>query len=155
MMRWRMYSDIDLIQDALTLLSRMYFSSSLRKTFSSLVRSRLPLMDFTSFQFYAVSGGIVFSETVPVPKKINRSGFAFSGVRGHSPLQTHLLPFYREGKWSVNVDVWEHIQCLVFFLQISWRFAGSGSLRGVIFEPITPYPAIVFCFCTVGISKRK
>lgn len=44
--------------------------------------------------------------------------FALMGVRGRSPLQAHLLPFCRLGKWSANVDVWEHIQCLVFFLQI-------------------------------------
>jgi hypothetical protein len=30
-------------------------------------------------------------------------------------------------------------------------FAGSDHHRVVSFEPITPYPALVFIFCTVGI----
>ena len=70
-------------------------------------------------------------------------------------MQAQLLPFCRQGKWLANMDVWEHIQCLVFFLQIGSDLRVQTTIGRFVFEPITPYPAIVIMLLYCGRYKRK
>ena len=142
------------IPDALTLLSRTYFSSSLRNTFSSLVRSRLPLIKTTSFHNCRFRLVCFWGRTAYIWWNGYGAVLRLRGSGGIAPCKL-ICVIFPTGKKAGKCECVGTHSVLGILLANRFRFAGSDRLRAVGFEPITPFPAIALMLLYCGDIKRK